>query len=494
MFDKILAFGGWPGLVLLLGGNLFGMTAWLACVAAGRYRFALFVSIVIFPFTFYAGRAAGIRAFSVPDFDQFLGLSTLLLLSLFVILLVTGRVRRPRGTIARSIELTLWAFAIALTASQIATHTPLEALLLSIGAAWQFVALFYLLTSLIVRERDLFGLLNAMFLFSVLNIVVRVVAKGESFFVSLSSPTAGDSSTFGADVGRVGSGALGPAMSYAGYLAMFITLALGVYFVTRKAVYLAYIAVMLMELLNTFTRGGLFVLFLLALLLVFRRTRPATLKLILPLVGLLAVSWPIIGAYVVFRGFSFDVMNLGNFSLRVELTRLFLSDYRFNWWGNGILRLTMFELRSWLIVPIHNAYLEVLDECGPLVFGLFVLLSILVVIAAIRACRQSRAGNICDRALAGLAPFVLIALLQWIVYANTTSTSILAYYPYEGTAVFWTVAIAPVLLLSIRRTAVLAVARSPRRMAAVRVGELRPAVPPQWQPSLPAGRSFSSHD
>lgn len=451
MFDKVLAFGGWPGLVLLLGGTFFGTAAWLTCVVTGRYRSAFFVSIAIFPFSFYAGRAAGVRAFSAPDFDQFLGLTTLLLLTLFIILVATGRVRRGHGMLATSIEVILWIFAIALTASQLATHTALEGLFLSIGAAWQFVALFYLLTSLVLKERDFLSLLNALFFFSLLNIVVRVVAKGESFFVRLSSPTAGDATTFGADVGRVGSGALGPAMSYAGYLAMFITLALGVYFMTRKPIYLLYIGLMLMELLNTFTRGGLFVLFLLALLVFFRQTRSATLRVILPFVGLLAVSWPVVGAYVVFRGFSFDVMDLSNFSLRVELTRRFLSEYQFSWWGNGILQPTMFELRPWLIVPVHNAYLEILDACGPVVFGLFVLLSVLVVFAAIRACRSGRARSLRHPGLNGIAPFVLIALLQWIAYANTTSTSILAYYPYEGTAVFWIVAVVPVLLLAMRR-------------------------------------------
>jgi hypothetical protein len=465
MFDKALTFGGWPGLLLLLLGNVAGVSIWSICVLTRRYREAFYVSIMAFPFTFYAARAAGIRVYDAPDFDQRIGLSTLLILSLFLILLVTGRIRRPKDRLSRSIESLLWLFAISLTASQFASHEPFAAVMLSIGAAWQFVVLFYLLFSLIRRERDLFALLNSLFVFSLLNIVVRVVAKGERLIVPLSLQTAGDAAAFGAEAGRVGSGALGPGPQYAAYLAIFISLALGVYFATRKSIYLGYVALMFVELLNTFTRGGLFVLTLLLLLFWFKRTRSKAAAVGLLAVAVLIIAWPIVYKYAVFRGFSINVVGVGSFSLRMDLIKMFVSEYHFSWWGHGILKPTLFELAPWLIVPIHNTYLEVLDTCGPLTLLFFVALSIYMVLAAIRGCRlrMPRPGN--EPLSTRLAPFVLIALLQWIVYANTTSTSILAYFPYEGMSVFWIVGFLPSLCFSMQRRAGAMVADRRRRMA-----------------------------
>jgi hypothetical protein len=447
---KALIYGGWPGLVLLLAGNAVGVGAWLLYATTRRYRKALYVTIMAFPFTFYAGRAAGIRAFDIPDWDQRVGLSTFLIVALFGGVMYSGRLRRPFRGLSRWIERFLWIYAITLTISQFATHEPFAAVFLSIGAAWQFVCLFYLLVSLIRRDRDVIALLNSIFIFSLLNVVVRVIAKGEGLFISLSSPTAGNAVTFGADVGRVGSGALGPGASYAGYLSLLITLALGMYFITRSRIYLLYVVFSFVEMVNTFTRGALLVLGLLALLVAFQRTRAITLK-----IGALAVvagmvAWPVLYPYLIFRGFSWNVMQVNNFALRVELTEMFFRAYTFNWWGNGILLQTRFQLTPWLVVPIHNAYLEVLDTCGVGAFAAFCILSFLAVWNAFRVSimnfRASRYS-----VTARIAPFVLVALLQWIVFANTTSTSVLGYYPYEGTAMFWVVVFMPIVLLNVMR-------------------------------------------
>lgn len=450
MIEKALSFGGWPGLILLLLGNGIGCAAWLLCVLKKRWRSALYVLVMMFPFTFYAGRAAGIRAFEIPDFDQRVGLSTFLLFLLFALLLFAGRVRRPPRGLPRAIEFFLWLYAIALTASQFPTHDPFAAVMLSIGAAWQFVALFYILVTLITRDRDVVALLNSIFVFSLLNILVRVVAKGESIFVSLSSPTAGNATAFGAEVGRVGSGALGPGASYAGYLSLFITLSLGMYFITRRRMYLVYAVLIFVEMLNTFTRGAFFVLGLLALLVMFRRTRVITLKIGALVATAGVVAWPVIYRYIVFRGFSWNVMHVETFALRIELTRMFFRAYTFSWWGHGILQQSKFELAPWLIVPIHNAYLEILDTCGVIAFGAFCVLSLLAVWNCFRVAIVNGRLN-SGLVSARIGPFVLIALFQWIVFANTTSTSVLSYYPYEGIAMFWVVACIPIMLLNVRR-------------------------------------------
>jgi hypothetical protein len=449
---KALIFGGWPGLILLLAGNAAAVGFYAFYVFCGRYRKALCTTIITFPFTFYAGRAAGILAYEIPDFDQRVGLSTFLVCGLFLIMLLRGKLRRPTGSLSRSIEWLVWIFAISVTIGQFVTHDAWAATFLSIGAAWQFLALFYVLVAVVRRDADVFALLNSLFLFSLFNVLVRVIAKGEPLIVSLSSSSAGTSGTFGSDAGRVGSGALGPAVSYAGYLTILITLALGVFFVSRRRIYLVYCVAMFVELLNTFTRGGLFVLGLLGLLLWFKRTRKIAVKVTIAAAIVLAIAWPFVYRYATLRGFSFQVTNVSTFQLRVELTKMFLNDYHFSWWGNGILRQTIFQLTPWLSVPIHNAYLEILDVCGIVPTIAFSLISILALVAAFRVASLHRTRG--ARASLRIAPFAFIALLQWIIFANTTSTSVLAYYPYEGTAIFWILIALPSALDRARRAGI----------------------------------------
>ena len=458
MIEKALTFGGWPGLLLLAAGNGIGILVWLFYMFRRRYRKAFYTVIMLFPFTFYAGRAAGIKAFEIPDFDQRVGLSTFLILAMFAVLFLRRRVRRPPHGVPRAIEFFFWIYAITVTVSQFFSHDAFAAATLSLGGVWQFLALFYVLISLIRRDRHVVSLINSIFLCSLLNILVRVVAKGESLFVSLSSANAGDATAFGADVGRVGSGALGPGASYAGYLSIFVTLALGMYFITRRGMYLGYVVMMLVEMVNTFTRGAFFVLGLLVLLVSFRKTRAITLKIVGLILAALALAWPVLRKYIEVRGFSFNPMHVNTFALRIELTRMFFRDYHFSWWGNGILQQTFFELSPWLIVPIHNAYLEILDTCGILPFATFTLVTLLMAWYGFRVSVK-RSPRARDLVSVRLAPFALIALLQWILFANTTSTSVLAYYPYEGIAIFWIVGTLPMLI----RTA----ARNAYRMAAL---------------------------
>ncbi|HEX7191439.1 MAG TPA: hypothetical protein VF381_07685 [Thermoanaerobaculia bacterium] len=475
MIEKALTFGGWPGLVLLLAGNGIGCLAWLVYMIRSRYRKAFYTLIMMFPFTFYAGRAAGIKAFEIPDFDQRIGLSTFLILVMYLVLLVRRRLRRPPHGVPRAIEFFFWVYAVTVTISQFATHDAFAAVTLSVGAAWEFLALFYIVISLIRRDHHVVALINTIFIFSLLNILVRVVAKGESLFVSLSSENAGDAMAYGADVGRVGSGALGPGASYAGYLAIFVTLALGMYFITRRGIYLGYAVMMLVEMVNTFTRGAFFVLGLLVLLVAFRRTRVITLKIAGLLLAGMALTWPILRKYIEVRGFSFNPMRVNTFYLRVLLTQRFFHEYQFSWWGNGILQQTFFELRPWLIVPIHNAYLEILDTCGILPFASFTIMTLLMAWYGFRVSVK-RSGQVRDLVSMRLAPFVLITLLQWILFANTTSTSVQAYYPYEGIAIFWIVGTMPILIRTASRNAK-RIAALQARVAPVRARPLAIASP-----------------
>src|SRR5258708_18812224 len=180
MIEKALSFGGWPGLALLLAGNVAGLSLWLFLVVTRRLRDALCVLIAISPFTYYFDRAIGIRIYGVDAFDQRLGLMPICLFILLGACVVRGRLRRPVRAVGRAIEFAMWLFAILLTVSQFAALSPRNAFLISVGAAWQFLILFYIVTSLVRQPRDVLSLINAIFVCSLLNILVRVVAKGEN--------------------------------------------------------------------------------------------------------------------------------------------------------------------------------------------------------------------------------------------------------------------------------------------------------------------------
>ena len=464
LIDKALRFGGWPGLILLAGGGAFVLVYWFWQISQGRYRRAFCWLIISFPFTFYTARAFGITAYTlesdIAPFDQRLGLTTGFLLFLVLVLLLRHRLKRPNNRVGRTLEYLMWGYCITITLSQFANHSPSSAFLLSIGAAWQYLALFYLIISLITTQKDVLDLLNAIILMSLLNIVVRVLAQGQGLIINPASLLAGgfeNLGTYGSEVGRVGSGALGPYGSYAGYLAVLITLGFGVYWFTGRKIYLLYMAIEFVELLNTFTRGGLLVLSLLGLLFLFGKTRSTILKT--GFVGLILTLplFPLIGSYISVRGLSLNITQIGNFSLRMDLIRLFFEQYSLDLWGKGILKDTMFELAPWLIVPVHNGYLSILDTCGPLPFIITIVISIYSLFLSLRLYRICVRRKTEKQSFLWFSPFLFVALLEWVIYANMSGGSILAYFPYEATSVFWIIVFLPFTFANIRRMSTIAV-------------------------------------
>ena len=458
MLEKALSFGGWPGLILLISGNLFGICAWLLFFIHQKYKETLFCTVLLFPFMFYAGQALGIVSYSTDDsvgtFHQRIGLTSLLITLLGVVLLMRGRLKRPNNRSGRIIELLMWCFSISVTVSQLVTHEVLSAILLSFGATWQFLIFFYLLISLLKNEQDILQLLKAVFAMSLLNILVRVVAKGEPWILDPRSVQAGIHGTFGSEAGRVGSGALGLAASYSGYLAILITLAFGVLLLTKKKKYVVYIAIAGVELLNTFTRGGILIVSFLGLLILFKSTRGSVLKVMflsffaaLPLSG-------IVWSYLTARGFSLNFSEIANVTDRIKLYSIFFDNYAFPFWGNGILNRTVFQLSAWRSAVVENAYVDVLESGGVLALFFFALISVYSVYVLIRLSRKQERITVWGKASLSLAPYFLVALIQWVVFANTTSTSVMAYFPYEGMAIFWMVCFSAAVFMNMRHTTV----------------------------------------
>jgi len=347
----------------------------------------------------------------------------------------------------------MWCFSISVTVSQLVTHEVSSAILLSFGATWQFLIFFYLLISLLENEQDILQLLKAVFAMSLLNILVRVVAKGEPWILDPRSVRVSiDAATFGSEASRVGSGALGLAASYSGYLAILITLAFGVLWLTKKKKYVVYMAIAGVELLITFTRGGILVVSLFGLLVLFKRTRRYVLKVMfLSFITAIPLSG-IIWSYLAARGFSLDFSKLGNVTDRIKLYSIFFDNYAFPFWGNGILNRTVFQLSPWRSAVVENTYVDVLESGGVLALFFFALISVYSVYVLIRLSRRREKITVWGKA--SLAPYFLVALIQWIVFANTTSTSIMAYFPYEGMAIFWIVCFSAAVFMNMRHTSV----------------------------------------
>jgi len=442
LIAKALGGGGIVATVAAFLVAIAGGGYWLTQLAARRYKRVVNFSVAFLTFVYYGGQIVAITAFSVPTsdppYDQKLGLFTLMIFGLFFAMASGHALKRPVDRSGKVMEGLLWMYSSFITVSQVWNHSIGSAILLSIGAGWQYLMLFYVLISVIETEKDVLRFLNSLFVFSVVNTFFLVMTKGEPIIRSLSESASQESLREGTV------GALGPPVSAAVYLAVLITLALGAFHYTRKKRYLLYIAFVFVELLNTLTRGGIFILFLLAVLLLFDVGRPLVRRM-WPLFILAIPFVNVIWKYISFRGFNIDVTKEGNFVGRLAITAIYFRDfYHFSLVGNGISQNTVVDYFGWL-APLHNAYLEILDVCGAIVFLIFIAITIHSLRSLILIYnRRGKARPLSSgRSYISLAPFFFVALLQWVVYANTTSTSVLSYYPYEGTAVFWLICFSP---------------------------------------------------
>jgi len=153
------------------------------------------------------------------------------------------------------------------------------------------------------------------------------------------------------------------------------------------------------------------------------------------------------------RGFSLDFSQIDNFTQRIELYWLFIDNYTFPFWGTGILNRTAFQLPTSRMALVENAYIDVLESGGVLPLLFFFLITIYSVYVLIRLCQSIEGTAGARPPTSSLIPFFLVASIQWIVFANTTSTSVMAYFPYEGMAIFWTVCFSAAVYMNIRNSA-----------------------------------------
>lgn len=432
--------GKFEALVLLIIVPIFVITwLWLLLIKKD-YLKALLLQIVAFPFTYEAKKAFAVLAYD-PGFGstpQRISVTTFLIIALFGVLCFQRVLKRPKVREWRIFEKGLLIYAISLTVTQFFNHSFHSAVWLSIGGIWQFVFLFYILSSVIKSYDDITLLLNGLICFTFLNILMRYFSKEQALFQQL-----------GTDVIRVGAGAMGPAVSYGGYLAVMITIAFALYRIKNNALYLVIGVFFFIELLNTFTRGAFLALFFLLLIPFWQGERKFIFRITIMLIPILLLGSETMWEFASYRGLSFDlnVLKLPSVSIRINLIfNYFANHFNFSLIGNGIGNLTGVWGGNRLLPP-HNILIALIDQTGTIVASLFML-------SFSYACYVlfKKSKDITDKKTSILSTYLFISLIQWFFFANTTSTLLNWYYPYEASAIFWMILFSPFIISKLDHT------------------------------------------
>lgn len=401
-------------ILLLRGSMVTVMSLYIICLPA-IYRFRGFWAIEVRPNNYQA--------------PELVSVTTFLIFLFLIVFFARGYKLRKPGNFYRTIEYLLWGYVILGTISQFVNLDISGAFWLSLKSLWQYLALFYLLSGAINNRNDINLILKAIVISIFIGIVFRQGTHGVGFtFEDLN----------GGGLVRIDGGAFGPAVSYGGYLAFVSVISL---YLARSAhkwfqrlLWLLLMALILFELINTHTRGAMLSLVLIPILLLFPNERKFISLTILAgtLILILSGVIPELLNLASQRNFSlsFSLLNDQSAQIRFELWKLSLPHVfdRFGF-GYGIgnaLNMNVQGIERSL--PSHNLLLESTQYVGA--FSALCFLVLYVVTLA-------RAGLFANRS--SRLAYSFVGLSVWFVFANTTSTSILYYYPCEATILMFTI-------------------------------------------------------
>ncbi len=259
----------------------------------------------------------------------------------------------------------------------------------------------------------------------ILSIVIRAVTRGEVYMQH-----------DGLNPLRLGSIAFGPAVYYSSTVAIVLTLALGLLGATRsgwgKGLCVLVLLLLAVEQVSTFTRGGYVALSVLVLLPLFKGTRrfAAGLAAFAGLTLLAVGRWVL--PILLFRPFD---LKAGSVQQRFWLISVGIWHCFDNFgFGHGIGHFILFEDpigTGGVLLPVHSLLLITAQMVGGLATLALVGLFIWILVGLWKVARrgQGPAGH--------AAPFLLIAIVGWHLYSNTTGAFILCYAPQEATVLVW---------------------------------------------------------
>ena len=329
-------------------------------------------------------------------------------------------------------ERLLWLFAATGTLAQLVNHSLYNAVWLSLDGLWQFVLLFYIITSVANSINEIRFLIACMSGSMMLNVVLTVARLGmvgsyvdqrwgTRFFTVASSP--------------------GAVAAY-GTVLFVLTLYLARSAKTsrRASIWLVVAGLLLVSVVLTQTRGAILVLGLLGLLLIWRSER----RFIATVLGLFVlVALPIrqqIFGILTRRPLSPDLIAIDLISGRLIIWQASLPGILDNLvFGFGIAKNPHFYLAFGIWVNSHNLILYLLQDVGGIATAMFLgflfyTLGKLIMVSFADSTFRGQ-GNICA--------YVAIALVMWFVFATTSSLSVTTHLPSgnhaEETILFYTV-------------------------------------------------------
>jgi len=423
---------------VILAGLAIG-TFWVILLLRERYLAAFGVQILFLPFGVRASQFFGFAAFTSDTFVQRLSLTTFMIVGLYSYLLMRKSIVGSMKKRAETFEKYLLLFSILITISQFLNYPAIKALLISIGGIWQYVALYYIISSIVKTKQDIHYILKLLVFTIILGIVSRVGFEGSfrSFFL-----VKGQSVLYE----RVGTWAFGPPVYYGGYVTFVIILSLylcqSAIKKGKKLFWLSFTALLVFEMLNTFTRGAVLALAFIVLLYLWRNQRKFFYKLAFLFLIVVIISGPKLFELVTMRYTTgVPILQQPGVESRLSIYKQSLSpesifiNYGL---GQGIGRQMHFYMRNIKIVS-HALILEMIQTIGLYATIAFILLYFYVCFNLLKITRRKHSE------FSSLSTYLFIALLSWFFYANTTYLSILFYVPYEATILFYTV-----LFLSVR--------------------------------------------
>jgi hypothetical protein len=448
-----LSQGGRFAIVIFFVSFLFYFI-WIMLVIKRKLLYALGLQILMLPMTFYSQNIYAIVAYSFEGFVQKISLTTFLIFSFLIIILIMKKLP-PRAPSQLNFEICLWIFALLSTFSQLINFPFVNAILLSLGGVWQFVALYYILRALIKKYKDVQFLIKCIILSVLIGIVVRIGYTGKGFLVKSTIDLVKSSPhVVAGEFTRIGGAAFGYAQSYGGYLS-FVAL-LSLFFIqSNKSIYkrLAWgsvIVIFLFEMINTFTRGAVFEMFFALLLLFWKDTRRFSLKLFAIFGVLFSFSSNWLLGLIQIRGFGLSLnyfLNNPNVMSRINFGIAAIPHFFDKiGLGYGIGNPLIFYSPLFGERGAENLILHLSQSVG----GIATIFFIILFFSSIRRLYKISVRSSSSEKKR-MAIYLLIALLGWFFFANTTSTSIVCYHPYEATILFYLVMFMAVILPSVEK-------------------------------------------
>ncbi len=384
------------------------------------------------------GRVRSVLGISIyrmsgPDgWVEYIGLTSLfIVILLLVILLRRIPVRRPDGRAFRIVEACLWVFAGLGTFAQLMHHEPMSAIMLSFNGLWQYLLWFYVIMGAARSIKDIFSLFTWFIGMIMANIVLRGLFTGVIY-----DPSWAEGGYYAV---RYYASGLGWAGNYAILLTIGVIFNVGLLSVAKtrmaKVVWLALSAILITELVFTFSRASYLALaFSLLFLLVWPGTRRASASVLAMLVlGILfaVVAFGDMAKMVLGARILIDQQDLGRWELLLRGISDVLHDGGL---GFGIFKEPEYYVsfvKQGLVV--HNFFVQLIHSVGLWAALAWLGASLTSLSGQIKRLRY-RAQN--RDSILGI--ILVVAILAWFFFENLSGIGIVAYYPVEATATIYT--------------------------------------------------------